>query len=91
MFRARLAWFAHWASAGMAVLETRLTQDPETGDFCHGDCVGLADLCFYAQVLNNARFGVDMTPYPTIQRIYANCMDIPALERAAPVNQPDAF
>ena len=87
----KAAWFAHWASAGMATLETRLAQDPETVDFCHGDCVGLADLCLYAQVLNNARFGVDMTPYPTIQRIYANCMDIPALERAAPIHQPDAF
>lgn len=87
----KAAWFAHWASAGMAALETRLAQEPETGDFCHGDYVGLADLCLYAQVLNNARFGVDMTPYPIIQRIYANCMDIPALERAAPVNQPDAF
>lgn len=87
----KAAWFAHWASAGMVALETRLAQEPETGNFCHGDCVGLADLCLYAQVLNNARFGVDMTPYPIIQRIYANCMDVPALKRAAPDNQPDAF
>lgn len=87
----KAAWFAHWASAGMAALETRLAQDPETGDFCHGDSVGLADLCLYAQVLNNARFGVDMTPYPIIQRVYANCIDVPALKRAAPDNQPDAF
>jgi len=86
----KAAWFAHWASAGMAALETRLAQEPETGDFCHGDDVGLADLCLYAQVLNNARFGVDMTPYATIRRIHANCMDVPALKLAVPANQPDA-
>jgi maleylpyruvate isomerase len=50
----------------------------------------LADLCLFAQVLNNARFEVDMSAYPTIERIHANCLNIPALEQAAPVNQPDA-
>lgn len=87
---AKAAWFRIWAAAGMQALETRLAAEPETGEFCHGDTVGLADLCLYAQVLNNARFEVDMTPYPTITRIHANCMNIPALEKAAPVNQPDA-
>jgi maleylpyruvate isomerase len=83
-------WFRKWTTAGMQALETRLAVEPETGAFCHGDSVGLADLCLYAQVLNNARFEVDMTPYPTIRRIHANCMAIPALEQAAPANQPDA-
>jgi maleylpyruvate isomerase len=87
---AKAAWFSHWASAGMTALETRLSQEPETGKFSHGDRVGLADLCLYAQVLNNARFEVDMTPYPTIRRIHANCMALPELERAVPANQPDA-
>jgi maleylpyruvate isomerase len=83
-------WFRTWATAGMHALETRLATEPETGDFCHGDTVGLADLCLYAQVLNNARFEVDMSPFPTITRIHANCEEIPALEQAAPANQPDA-
>ena len=84
-------WFRKWASVGMQALETRLTGKPETGAFCHGDSVGLADLCLYAQVLNNARFEVDMTRYPTILRIHENCMAVPALAQAAPANQPDAF
>ncbi|WP_439148768.1 maleylacetoacetate isomerase [Sulfitobacter sp.] len=83
-------WFRKWASAGLAALEQRLTADPETGAFCHGDTVGLADLCLYAQVLNNVRFDVDMTSYPTLRRIHANCMEIPALQDAIPANQPDA-
>ncbi|GLQ28378.1 maleylacetoacetate isomerase [Sulfitobacter pacificus] len=85
----KAAWFRNWAAAGMKALETRLAAEPETGDFCHGDTVGLADLCLYAQVLNNARFEVDMSPYPVINRIHANCMAVPALEQAAPANQPD--
>ncbi len=86
----KAAWFRKWANAGMLALETRLVGESETGDFCHGDTVGLADLCLYAQVLNNARFEVDMSAYPTINRIHANCMAVPALEQAAPANQPDA-
>ncbi len=86
----KAAWFRTWANAGMIALETRLASEAETGEFCHGDRVGLADLCLYAQILNNARFEVDMTAYPTIQRIHSNCMAIPALEQAAPPHQPDA-
>jgi maleylpyruvate isomerase len=86
----KAVWFRKWANAGMQALETRLAAEPETGEFCHGDRIGLADLCLFAQVLNNARFEVDMAPYPTIARIHANCMAIPEVEAAAPANQPDA-
>ena len=84
------AWFRHWVEATFVPLETMLSEDPQTGRFCHGDTPGLADCCLYAQVLNNARFDVDMTPYPTIGRIF-NALD--ALEpfaAAAPASQPDA-
>ena len=37
-----------------------------------------------------ARFKVDMTRYPTIQRIYATCMEQPAFDAAQPSRQPDA-
>jgi aspartyl-tRNA(Asn)/glutamyl-tRNA(Gln) amidotransferase subunit A len=49
-----------------------------------------ADLCLAAQVINNARFAVDMSPYPTIQRIHDTCMALPSFEAAAPTKQPDA-
>ncbi len=86
----KAAWFRKWAEAGMAALEARLASESETGAFCHGDAVGLADLCLYAQVLNNARFDVDMSAYPTISRIHENCMNVKALADAVPANQPDA-
>ena len=86
----KAAWFRKWAQAGMESLEARLSSEAETGTFCHGDTPGLADLCLFAQVLNNGRFGVGLDAYPTIARIHAACMALPAFERAAPANQPDA-
>ncbi|KIN62919.1 Maleylacetoacetate isomerase [Sulfitobacter noctilucicola] len=87
----KAAWFRKWAGAGMAALEARLVSEPETGRFCHGDQLTIADLCLYAQVLNNGRFDVDMTGCPIINRIHAECMQIPALQQAAPANQIDAI
>ena len=83
-------WFRHWVGEAFRALEARLTHEPETGQFCHGDTPGLADLCLAAQVINNARFAVDMSPYPTIQRIHDTCMALPSFEAAAPTKQPDA-
>ncbi|RVD42685.1 MAG: maleylacetoacetate isomerase [Mesorhizobium sp.] len=83
-------WFRHWVNEGFGPLETLLTASPETGTFCHGDTPGLTDICLVAQVTSNARFGVDMTPYPTISRINAACMALPAFQKAAPQNQIDA-
>jgi maleylpyruvate isomerase len=83
-------WFRHWVSEAFGPMEQRLSGEPETGRFCHGDTVTMADLCLVAQVANDARFKVDMAPFPTIQRIYDACMEIEAFKTAAPANQPDA-
>lgn len=87
---ATAAWFRHWVQETFVALETMLSGDRRTGRFCHGDVPGLADLCLYAQVLNNRRFQVDMSPYPTIGRIFEACAALPAFAGAAPENQPDA-
>ncbi|MEX0347688.1 MAG: maleylacetoacetate isomerase [Rhizobiaceae bacterium] len=83
-------WFRHWVAETFAPMENLLAGSDATGSFCHGNEPGLADLCLVAQVANNGRFGVDMEPYPTINRIYDACMEIPAFVDAAPANQPDA-
>ena len=87
---AAAAWFRHWVAETFAPLEKVLAEDAETGRFCHGDTPGLADCCLYAQVLNNARFGVDMAPYPTINRIFDALQEVEAFAAAAPMRQPDA-
>lgn len=83
-------WFRHWVNEGFEPLEKMLITSHETGKFCHGDTPGLADICLAAQVVNNARFHVDMSPYPTISRIHAACMELSAFQKAAPQNQIDA-
>lgn len=83
-------WFRHWVNETFEPLEKILADSPETRLFCHHDTPGLADICLAAQVVNNQRFGLDMTPYPVISRIYDACMELPAFVKAAPKNQPDA-
>ncbi|QPC88042.1 maleylacetoacetate isomerase [Mesorhizobium sp. NBSH29] len=83
-------WFRHWVNETFEPLEKILASSSETGTFCHGEQPGLADICVVAQVANNQRFGVDMTPYPTIARINAACLEVEAFQTSAPANQPDA-
>ena len=86
----RNEWFRHWVGETFVPLEKMLAGDSRTGKFCHGDQPGMADLCIFAQVLNNRRFEVDMRPFPTIGRIFQNCLALPAFAQAAPNWQPDA-
>jgi maleylacetoacetate isomerase len=82
-------WYNHWIDAGFQALETLLASDPRTGTFCHGDRPSLADVALVPQVVNAERYRLDMLPYPTISRIFAACMELPAFAAAHPDNQPD--
>ncbi|GEK47714.1 maleylacetoacetate isomerase [Bisbaumannia pacifica] len=86
----KMTWYRHWVSEGFAALETQLSREAGSGDFCHGDAPGLADLCLVPQVFNAERFACDLTAYPRIRRIVANCRALDAFARAAPEAQPDA-
>lgn len=84
------AWYAHWVHQGFAALEKRLAGEPQTGRFCHGDSVTLADCALVPQVANAERFKVDLSAYPTVVRINGECLRLEAFQQAAPANQPDA-
>ncbi|NVD71298.1 maleylacetoacetate isomerase [Duganella sp. BJB1802] len=86
----KLEWQQHWLQLGLATLERMLADDPRTGRYCHGDTPTLADCCLVPQVFSAQRFGVDMTPYPTVMRIHAACGELPAFQQAHPSQQPDA-
>jgi maleylpyruvate isomerase len=84
------AWYRHWIEAGFATLEEHLAGDPRTGKLCFGDTPTLADACLVPQVFNAQRFKIDVTRFPTIQRIYDHASQLDAFARAAPGVQPDA-
>jgi len=86
----KLGWQQHWLRTGLAALEALLANDARTGRFSHGDTPTLADCCLVPQVFGAQRFGVDMSPYPTIMRIHAACGELPAFQQAHPSQQPDA-
>lgn len=83
-------WYNHWIATGFAGLEAILAHDPRTGQFCFGNSPGLADILLVPQVVNAGNYKLDMQPYPTIQRIFDQCMTLPAFERAHPRHQADA-
>jgi maleylpyruvate isomerase len=88
--KAQADWFRHWASETLGAMETALAASSATGQFCHGDSVGMADICLAGQSVNNKRFGVDETRWPTISRIVASALALPAFQAAVPARQPDA-
>ncbi|MFK4440276.1 maleylpyruvate isomerase [Caballeronia udeis] len=87
---AKDAWYRHWLESGFESLEKRLANDARVGKLCFGDTPTLADLCLVPQVFNAQRFNLDMSRYPTIERIANHAGQIDAFARAAPGQQPDA-
>jgi maleylacetoacetate isomerase len=53
---ARNDWYRHWVELGLTALEARLSTEPATGRFCHGDQPGLANCCLVPQLYNARRF-----------------------------------
>ena len=86
----RDVWMRHWMVEGFGAFEALLTDHPSTAEFCEGHAPTLADCCLVPQLFNARRFGVDLAPYPTMRRIEAACLALPAFDAARPENQPDA-
>ncbi len=84
------AWYKYWIDVGLEALETSLSRDVATGTFCHGETPTLADICLVPQLANARRVDMDLSPFPTLVRIEAACLALPAFAAAAPARQPDA-
>jgi len=85
----KMIWYHHWLAKGFAAIEAQLARKGST-HYCYDDQLTIADAYLIPQVYNALRFKLDMTPYPTINRIYQHCIQLPAFFDAAPEQQPDA-
>jgi maleylpyruvate isomerase len=83
-------WIDHWISLGFRAFEALLTETPSTGKFCVGDRPTIADCCLVPQVFSAQRFNVDLSPYPTLMRVFEASEALPAFRDAHPARQPDA-
>jgi maleylacetoacetate isomerase len=83
------SWYNHWIDVGFQAVERLLAGDARTGAFCHGDAPGLADIALVPQVVNAERYRLDLSPYPTITRIFETCMKLEPVAAAHPNRQPD--
>jgi len=83
-------WYRHWIADGFAMLESYLAREGRAGRYCYGDMVTIADCCLVPQVFNAQRYACDLTPYPTIMRVFGECMKLEAFASTQPSGQPDA-
>ena len=84
------SWYRHWIADGLGRFEADLANASSTGKFCHGDAATMADCCLVPQIFNAQRYQCDTAPYPTVMRLFAECMQLGAFDRAQPAKQPDA-
>jgi len=83
-------WYGHWIKVGLESVEKQLSLDSRVGRFSYGDQPGLIDACLIPQLFNALSAKVDVKPYPTLMRIFHECMTLPAFIDASWEKQIDA-
>lgn len=84
------AWQAQWFSTGLRAVEQRLASDGQTGRFCHGDTVTVADIVLMSIIVVTRVFKIEVADTPTVNRIAALCEAQEAFAKADPMRQEGA-
>lgn len=87
---AKDAWYQHWMVLGLESLETQLSSDSRVSRFAYGDQPGLIDICLIPQIFNALSVKLDMSAYPTLMKIFNECMKLPEFMNASWEKQIDA-
>ena len=87
---AKDAWYQHWVKVGLDSMEKQLCGDPRVGRFAFGDQPGLIDACLVPQIFNALSSKMDISAYPTLMKIFHECMKLPAFVEASWEKQIDA-
>jgi len=85
--KAKDEWARFVVAKGLASFEADVQST--AGTRCIGDELTIADLFLVPQLGTARRFGVDMTAFPTLLRIEAELLQLPAFKAAHPDQQPD--
>ncbi|EEA93490.1 maleylacetoacetate isomerase [Pseudovibrio sp. JE062] len=79
----KVNWMREFIAKGLNAFE-ELLADGQSGKFCHGDQVGLADICLIPQVYNADRWGVDRSQLTRINAIVKEADQLEAFQKAEP-------
>lgn len=83
-----LNWAKFYITKGFTALEAIVTETG--GKYCIGDNITLADACLVPQMANAKRWGIDVSSFPGLLRIYDALEAHPLIKKAHPSCQPDA-
>jgi maleylacetoacetate isomerase len=84
------AWQINWFTTGLQAVEARLANEAETGTFCHGETMTVADICVASIIAVLPIFKIEVGDIPTINRIMETCMREAAFVKAEPMRQVGA-
>jgi maleylacetoacetate isomerase len=86
-----MRWLQHWLDTATGIVDEMLSKDPRTGRFCFGNAPSLADTCLIPHMTSSQMlYSRTFEAYPTVKRIFTECMQMHEFAQAHPRNQLDA-